>query len=59
MIISIDEARSILEQSGLKYKDDEIEQLVGTYTKWIDLAIDSFIQKKKNINKIINNSNIK
>lgn len=47
MVISIDEARMILEQSGLKYNDEEIERLINTYTKLIDLAIDSYIQKKK------------
>ena len=45
MSITIPEARKILEASGVHYDDSIIEQLRDNYAKWIDLAIDSYIQK--------------
>jgi hypothetical protein len=45
MSISIPEARKILEASGVYYDDSIIEELRDNYAKWIDLAIDSYIQK--------------
>lgn len=47
MIVSVEEAREILGKAGQEYTDDQVEEIINLFVAISDLAIDSYIEKKK------------
>jgi hypothetical protein len=47
MIVSVQEARNILGSKGEDYSDDQIEEVLNLFVALSDLAIDSYLEKKK------------
>ena len=47
MIVSVREARKILGKEAKQYTDEQIEEIVNLFTAISDLAIDSYLEKKK------------
>lgn len=47
MIVSVREARKILGKAAKQYTDEQIEEIVNLFAAMSDLAIDSYLEKKR------------
>lgn len=49
MIISVDEVRKIMGKTGEKYSDDQLMEVIRTFSLITDLIIDSTLINRKEI----------
>jgi len=52
MIVSVQEARKILGRSGRDYTDQQVEEIINLFVAISDLAIDSYLEKKRQGGKL-------
>ena len=47
MLVSVKEARKILGKEAKQYTDEQIEEIVNLFAAMSDIAIDSYLEKKR------------
>lgn len=47
MAISIERARRLIGKEAKKYTDEQIEEIIRTFTVLADMAIDNVVERKK------------